>query len=333
MGKRVSIAIDCQEFGLPGHLHFLPGYDSIETMLAKQSEMVLEFDLNHDSIRGLTYEVRNNKLMIRIFPTQTGITLSAPRAREAHYPYDLIAVVDACDLESLGSIYEEHTEFFYHTPIINIDHQPENEYFGELNLVEMTAVATTEILFSLAEKLASNPLDAPLATCLLAGIIHESRSFQTQNITPHTLAIASELMTMGADRSQIIQNLFYNKPISALQLWGRLLANMETSDKPSMAWAVVTQEDFEHTHTNEHDLVSLLDDLLQHAPQTDVVAILYPSQDAWKAIVHTHKPSIDLRHALGRLEPSGSRKLVTLELMVRSAHEATEIIKQSLLQN
>ncbi|MBU2576016.1 DHH family phosphoesterase, partial [Patescibacteria group bacterium] len=190
LGKKADIVIDNKSFGINPNFNFLPEYSLIQSNIPKANDMVLEFDIGDNNINGLTYKVKNNKLMIRMFPNNKNMRLSTPRIKQESYSHDLIVVLDACDLDSLGNIYDEHTEFFYHTPIINIDHKAENEHFGELNLIELTATATTEILFALTETLDKNFLDEKISTCLLAGIIHESKSFQTNSITPRTLAIA-----------------------------------------------------------------------------------------------------------------------------------------------
>ncbi|MBI2636932.1 MAG: hypothetical protein HYW81_01950, partial [Parcubacteria group bacterium] len=332
LGKQADIAIDASRFALPERFGFLPEYGSIRHELARKSDITLEFDLNHDTINGLTYDARGGKLAIRIFPKEPGLAVGEMKQRQATYPYDTIVVLDSCDLESLGRVYDEHAEFFYHTDIINIDHQPENERFGQINLVEMSAVATSEILFTLIQHLGPELLDGPLATCLLAGIINESRSFQTPNITPRTLAIASELVSRGADRSEIIKQLYYNKPVSALQLWGRMLANLSTDDGADLSWVAVSQEDFERTTTNEQDLLDVLDEVLQHAPPSRAIAVVYPARGAYRAVVHTHEPSLDLRRSLSRLGAFGSRNLVSCEIRARSSDEAIAHIKQ-LLQN
>ncbi|MDP3995537.1 MAG: DHH family phosphoesterase [bacterium] len=328
--KKAAIAIDTSRFGLPERFSFLPEYANIRTELSRESDIVLEFDLNQDSLRGLTYDVRNHTLTVRVFPKEPGLTLGPVRQKNMAYPYDAIVVVDACDLESLGSVYDEHTEFFYHTDIINIDHSSENEHFGQINLVEMSAVATAEILFTVAEHLGPELIDPNLATCLLAGIVHESRSFQTNNITPKTLAIASELVSLGANRAEVMKQLYYNKPVSSLRLWGKMLSNIQVDEAAQLAWVAVTKEDFESAHAGEKDLLDVLDDLLQHAPESRAICIAYPGDEGFHAVVHTHDPSLDLRRALGRLGAFGSRNLVSCSISARNGDEAIFAIKSLL---
>ena len=330
MGKKADIIIDDKRFKANQNYSFLADHSSIQNQIKPSRDMIMEFDIGDTNIQGLTYKVKNNKLQIRVFADKKDININAPKLKQQSYDYDLIAVLDTCDLDSLGSVYNEHTEFFYHTPIINIDHESENEHFGELNLVEFTATSTTEILFTLAEVLDKNLIDENISTCMLCGIIHESKSFQIDSITPRTLAIASELMTLGADRQKIIQNLFYNQAVNTLQLWGRALANIKTDETASVTWSSVSENDFKETQTTEQDLLAIVDDLLMHAPESKIVVLLYKQDDKFNAIIHTHEPQLDLRRVFSRLGAHGSRNLVECEIYEKKEDTVIQNIKQIL---
>ena len=330
MNKQASVAIDSRQFGLNLNHSFLPELESIQNSISKSKELVLEFDLDDNGIRGLTYKVKNGKLLIRIFPEKDGLLLEHPRARQESYPYDAIVVLDSPDLESLGNIYADHTEFFYHTPIINIDHSPQNEHFGEMNLIELTAVATGEILFSFAEAIGKDLLDSDISTCLLAGIVQESRSFQSNTITPRALAIASELIALGAKREIIIQNLFYNKSANVLRLWGRILSRLSINDSASLAWSEISQKDFEETQTSEKDLLSVVDDMLSYSSNTSVVALLYKNNGSMNAIIHTLNPCIDLKRAFSRFVVYGNKNFVSCSIPVKKADEAVKYISSAI---
>lgn len=329
-GKQASIAIDNAALGLTHKCAFLPGYSAINPTVATSGKVLVEFELGGNNIRGLTYNVKDDKLLITITPEEKNLRLMMPAIKEQTYLYDLIVVLDTPDLESLGRIYDEHTAFFYEAPIINIDHQADNEHFGELNLVELTAVATTEVIFNLLEVWDKELIDPDIATCILTGIIAESNSFQSANITPRTLSIASELIAKGGRRDQVVAELYGNKPIKTLQLWGRALASLRTEPECGLLWSAVTADDFQATDTTEQDLRSIIDDLLTHAPQAKVVVLLYPRGAFLQAIIHTHRPSFDLRKIFSPLNPHGTRNFIECQITSPSPVEAIAVIKQTL---
>jgi len=154
MGKKATIAIDTEQFQINKMFDFLPEFESIQQKINKSKDVIIEFDIENSSIKSLTYKIKNNKLTIHLFPENGELAIKSPKIKNEEY--DAILVLDSEDLDSLGKIYGDHTEFFYHTSIINIDHKPENEHFGEVNLVELTATSTSEIIFSLASKMGEN---------------------------------------------------------------------------------------------------------------------------------------------------------------------------------
>lgn len=68
-------------------------------------------------------------------------------------------------------------------------------------------MAVAEILYDIISTIPENKIDEDMATCLLTGLITATKSFKTPNITPHTLNIASELITLGGCCEEIINSL------------------------------------------------------------------------------------------------------------------------------
>ena len=125
----------------------------------------------------LKYIIENNKLNFIISPQDGFFTDEDISSSVSGFKYDLIITIDGQDLESLGRIYDNNIEFFYKTPIINIDQSPENEEFGQLNILDLKAVSVTEILFILMNDYNKKLIDEDIATCLLTGIIFRTKSF------------------------------------------------------------------------------------------------------------------------------------------------------------
>ena len=99
-------------------------------------------------------------------------------------------------------------DFFYQTPIINIDHQTHNENYGQINLIELKALAVVEIIFSLINKWDKNLIDEDTATCLLTGLYDKTWGFKSSQTTPQTLNTADQLINLGARQNKIVYNLY-----------------------------------------------------------------------------------------------------------------------------
>lgn len=139
-------------------------------------------------------------------------------------PYDLVIALDCSDRPRMGRVDVNEL-----VPVLNIDHHVTNSYFGNVNLVDEKAVSTTQVLYDLVLRLGL-PLDERVATCLLTGIVTDTRGFRTANVTSQTLRIAVELTEAGAPLATITQNGLDRRPLAILRLWGAGLGRLEWAD-------------------------------------------------------------------------------------------------------
>jgi phosphoesterase RecJ-like protein len=273
LGKEVNIA--AEKFDSGKLFSFLPAYNEIKNSIDNLRKFIISLDITNTKVDQIKYKIEDNTLNFIISPKDGLFTEDDISSRSSGFKYDLIIALDTADLESLGQVYDNDTEFFYKTPIINIDHHSENEEFGQINFIELTAVATGEILFSLFESYSRDLIDEDIATCLLAGMISKTRSFKTPNVTPKALLTASQLISMGARREEIVNHLYRSRPINVLKLWGRVLARLSSSQDGKLVWSTLTNMDFTKTDSCEKDLDDVIDELIINIPQAKIVVIIY----------------------------------------------------------
>jgi phosphoesterase RecJ-like protein len=291
---------------------FLPSFKEIKKDLTGLQQFIISLDTTKIKAEEIKYNKENNKLNFIITPQAGGLFTSENISTEASdYKYDLIITINASDLESLGEIYENNKELFYKTPIINIDRQPSNENFGQINFIEITAVATAEIIFSLFNNFYREALDEDIVTCLLAGMISETKSFKTSLITPQSLLSAAQLISMGARREEIVNNLYRSRPLNVLKLWGRILARLKNSPSGKLAWSTISRLDFIKTDTEENDLNNIIDELIVNMPRVAIIVLIYESEKRTKIIAYAIK-NINLLSILKEFSPQGTKNLITL---------------------
>lgn len=175
--------------------------------------------------------------------------------------YDLVVSLDCSDVRRMGAPYQTLSRQVKHIPIINIDHHVTNINFGELNWVDPTAVATAQILLELVE-IMDIPLDADIATCLLTGIVTDTRGFRTPNTSPQVMAAATKLMEAGANLAGITDRVFSHRPLAAIRLWAQALPEARLDG--CILWSVVTKEmraQSGYESNGDAGLVSLLGDV------------------------------------------------------------------------
>ena len=149
---------------------------------------------------------------------------------------DVIVLLDCSDLGRAGSIYS--ADAFSSVPVINIDHHITNNQFGDINWTEQRS-STAEIVYSLVSAL-HIPLDAAIATCLLTGVITDTRGFRTGNTNAETLRTALSLVEAGASLAQVSDAAFNHRSVHVLRLWGAAFVEAELSD--GILWAEIPQE-------------------------------------------------------------------------------------------
>jgi len=329
MDKNVEIA--AEQFSQDQLYSFLPAYKEINNSLDNLRKFIISLDITNTKVSQIKYQQEENKLNFIISPQDGFFTADDIEAHSGGFKYDLIIIVSSPDLESLGKIYDNDTEFFYQVPLINIDHKSNNEEFGQINFIELTAVATSEILFSLFESFSRELIDENIATCLLAGIIAETRSFKTPNITPHALLTASQLISMGARREEIVNQLYRSRSLNVLKLWGRVLARLSSTLDNKLVWSTLNSADFSKTNSSEKDLADVIDELIISIPQAKVIVIIYeangtgaPAQT--KIIIHATK-NIDSLALAKEFNPTGAKSLAEARINLPLAEAEKIVIK------
>jgi nanoRNase/pAp phosphatase (c-di-AMP/oligoRNAs hydrolase) len=116
---------------------------------------------------------------------------------------------------------------------------------------------------------------------LLTGIISSTKSFQGLNATPQSFAAAAKLIAYGADQQKVINNLYKNKSLSSLMLWGRVLARVKHLPKNKIAWSLFSKLVFANSGAQIHDLDGITDEIMNSVSQADIAFVLYetPGKD------------------------------------------------------
>lgn len=242
----------------PGHvplgLQFLPGSSQVHMQPRRQTEIVLDV-AGSAALSDVRTETLQGGIRLHL-SLSDGETLSKDQVELSirSLPYDLAILFGASDVEALGSLFSENTDFFYNTPIINIDHRADNEYFGTVNLVDITAGSIAEVAYDLISNLANISLDAGIATALYAGIVAGTDSFQRPSTTPRSFEAAAKLMNLHADREAVIQHLVKTKPLSLLKLTGRLYARLRYDEHLQAFWSLIRPLDFAESGAEPADL-------------------------------------------------------------------------------
>lgn len=276
LNKEVDIIAENDiNFELSKQWSFLPAYSEIKTELKNLRQFIISLNIKNSKVKQIKYTLEEDKLNFIISPEKGWFEPKDVSSHPGGFKYDLIITLDAIDLESIGKIYDNNVEFFYKTPIINIDCHPGNEEFGQINYLDLNVISSAEILYYLMKNHYHGLIDEDIATCLLAGIIADSKNFKISNLSPRTLLTTSKLIDLGGRREEIINHLYRSRSFSALKLWGKLLNNLKSEDNKKIVWSKLSPEDFKNTGASEKELMEIIDELVLNLNESYLLAIIY----------------------------------------------------------
>lgn len=330
-GKRVHVLSD--GFETPKNLAFLPGIDGIHTELRQLQKFVVSLDTTKTALGELSYDTKDGKLHIYLTPKSGRYTHQDISTSHSDFRYDLIITVDTPDYASLHTPFRDHTDFFYGCPVVNIDHDPANEQYGNINLVDVTATSNAEMIYRIFKEKESHLFDEDIATSLLAGVVSKTRSFKTPNVTPNTLSIASELMAAGARQEEVMRNLYRTRSLATLKLWGRALARLKYDPITRMTWTLLVRQDFIHAGADEKSLPDIIDELIVNSPEADIIGLLYeqdsPDTNGVCAMVSSERYA-DALGLVAPLKPEGNRKLARIRFPNMTLADAERSVLQAV---
>ena len=134
------------------------------------------------------------------------------------------------DFSGLGRINELGEEVRKSKAIkVLIDHHLEPENFADFQKWDITSASTAELIFELIDELGEkNLIDSDIANCLYAGLMTDTGSFRHNNTFAREFRIANELVSLGANPSEIARLIYDVNSLSRLRLIGFALSQKLT---------------------------------------------------------------------------------------------------------
>ncbi len=163
--------------------------------------------------------------------------------------------VDCSNPQRLGRLNELKEKC--HT-IINIDHHPDNSFFGTVNYVNPHYPATTLLIYDLIKK-TDTKLDPQLAMAILTGLITDTGGFQYVELNSDLLHTVEELVNQGASVATIMRYSFKYRRQTALKLLGIALDHLYYDHHYHFGVTHLLQEDFRSCGAEEEDAEGIVD--------------------------------------------------------------------------
>ena len=218
-----------------------------------------------------------------------------------------VVAVDVADPKLLGNIREE-----YPSIDLCIDHHISNTRYAQRLLLDATASAACEIIWSLCAAWGIAP-DRQTANALFTGISTDTGCFKFSNVTPRTHRIAASLLEAGADGAAINRLMFDTKSKARIEVERLALDSLLFFHNNQCAMVSVTKAMKEQTGCDEGDLEGIT--ALSRTIEGVLVGVTIREKDngRYKVSVRTHAP-IDASQLCGELGGGGHARAAGCEL-------------------
>jgi phosphoesterase RecJ-like protein len=142
--------------------------------------------------------------------------------------------------------------------IINIDHHHDNTRFGDINLVDVEASCTAEIVYELAVLLGAE-ISPEMASALYVGMVTDTGKFMYENTNARTHRIAADLIEVGVGVDETYRRLYEHVPIEKIRLVARALDGIERHCDDRLVLAYVTNADYAASGAGEEMTEGIID--------------------------------------------------------------------------
>ncbi|RIV40943.1 DHH family phosphoesterase [Micromonospora radicis] len=234
-----------------------------------------------------------------------GLELLVP-ATEAEPEPDLVICFDAASESRLGALADRLSG----TGVaLVLDHHASNTGFGDVNLVDPVAAATSVVAEELLARL-DVPLDAGIAECLYVALSTDTGSFRFDATTPAVHEMAARLLATGIRPGDISRRVFDSRPFGAVRLFGEVLGRARLEPAAAgghgLVWTYATLDDLARHDQRPYVLEALIDPVRCTA-EADVSCVVKQTGPAEWAVSLRSKGAVDVARVADALGGGGHR--------------------------
>jgi bifunctional oligoribonuclease and PAP phosphatase NrnA len=184
-----------------------------------------------------------------------GKVISAPQAINGS-PAWIIAL----DCASEDRMSPDVSAFRPAAGLINIDHHVTNPLFGDVNMVEVEAACSAELVLKVL-KSAGYWLSPSVAKCLYTGLITDTGCFRYSGVTSRTFRVAADLLESGFNSYEVCRHLYEEFPLSRFQLEALVLDRMEMMLQGTLVVSTLYEDDFRRLSVDTSETENLVNRL------------------------------------------------------------------------
>ena len=198
--------------------------------------------------------------------------------------YDLAMSLDCATIKLLNgwsNYFEDAKER------IVIDHHSVNDMYGDLNYVDLSAPACSQVLYSLF-KYDNIEITPEIGTCLMTGIITDTGGFQYSGVSKETFEIAANLLTSGVNISKIYKKVFSTHTRGNFELRKLAMNRLELLEDGKVSFTYITREDEESVNAETGDYEGIVEEG-RNIEGVEVAIFLHELKDGFKVSTRSNE--------------------------------------------
>jgi phosphoesterase RecJ-like protein len=161
--------------------------------------------------------------------------------------FDVGFVLDAGELSRAGSWIRDCCDC-----LVNVDHHPHSEDFGDIYAVDDSASATGALIYRILTALPWT-ISLEVATCIYTAILSDTGSFRYSNADREAFVVAGLMVELGVDPWAIASGLYESQEEQRLRLLALALPTLKVSKSGMLASIAVSLDMYERTGSTAED--------------------------------------------------------------------------------
>ena len=172
---------------------------------------------------------------------------------------DVVVIVDTSAWQQLGNM----ADVIQASPAkrVVIDHHVSSDEMGAIELKDVTAAATGELICEAAEAFGIE-FDEDTANWLYAAIATDTGWFRFPSTTSRTMRISAALIDRGASPHYVFNLVHEQSSLSRVRLGGRVLGRTQSEADGRLVWVQVDAKDMTETGAVPSDTEGLVNQCL-----------------------------------------------------------------------
>ena len=166
------------------------------------------------------------------------------------YEDSLIIACDCGSIDRLGFELDGRD-------IINIDHHQTNTYYGRLNYVDASLVATSHMAYKLTKEYFTISKEA--ATCFYVALLSDTQYFKTSNVDSAVFEFAMELLQQEVNHQEVTQHMTLRNSLASIRVLGRALDSLRLHQEAKISSMIVDKAMMESTGATVQDIHGIVD--------------------------------------------------------------------------